>query len=128
MPAAISAYDLDGIEVNKSPQAAMQHVEDGKTLAEPNLLGVGLMVIGCLSFGILLGWLRLRSGNVWPAVLGHGAFNAAAGFSYLVSTPDLQPIAASPLSWPGWLACAAVILLLLALGQFKNSRLPQSGA
>jgi len=84
--------------------------------------------MGCLSFGILLGWLRLRSGNVWPAVLGHGTFNAAAGFAFLVSTPELQPLAASPLSWPGWLACAAIILLLLALGQFSRSRLPQTGA
>jgi membrane protease YdiL (CAAX protease family) len=100
----------------------------GYNFAEPNLLGVALMVMGCLSFGILLGWLRLRSGNVWPAVLGHGAFNAAAGFAFLVSTPDLQPLAASPLSWPGWLACASIILLLLALGQFKKSRLPQTGA
>ncbi|MCK6081305.1 CPBP family intramembrane metalloprotease [Microbacterium sp. EYE_5] len=100
----------------------------GYNFAEPNLFGVALMVVGCLSFGILLGWLRLRSDNVWPAVLGHGAFNAAAGFAFLVSTPDLQPLAASPLSWPGWLACAAVILLLLALGQFKKSRLPQTGA
>ncbi|WP_060915346.1 CPBP family intramembrane glutamic endopeptidase [Microbacterium oleivorans] len=100
----------------------------GYNFAEPNLFGVGLMAMGCLSFGILLGWLRLRSGNVWPAVLGHGAFNAAAGFAFLVSTPDLQPLAASPLSWPGWLACASIILLLLALGQFKKSRLPQTGA
>ncbi|WP_405467850.1 CPBP family intramembrane glutamic endopeptidase [Microbacterium sp. Ld4] len=100
----------------------------GYNFAEPNLFGVGLMVMGCLSFGILLGWLRLRSGNVWPAVLGHGAFNAAAGFAFLVSTPGLQPLTASPLSWPGWLACASIILLLLALGQFKKSRLPQTGA
>lgn len=97
----------------------------GYNFAEPNLLGLGLMVLGCLSFGTLLGWLRLRSGNVWPAVLGHGAFNAAAGFVVLVSTPDLHPLAASPLSWPGWLACASIILLLLALGQFKRARLPQ---
>lgn len=27
-------------------------------------------------FGIVLGWVRLRSGSVWPGVLAHGFFNA----------------------------------------------------
>ncbi len=27
-------------------------------------------------FGIALGWVRLRSGSVWPGVLAHGFFNA----------------------------------------------------
>jgi membrane protease YdiL (CAAX protease family) len=27
-------------------------------------------------FGIALGWIRLRSGSVWPGVLAHGFFNA----------------------------------------------------
>ena len=100
----------------------------GYNFAEPNLLGLGIMVGGCLAFGIILGWLRLRSRNVWPAVLAHGAFNAAAGIAYLVSTVDVDPLAASPLSWPGWLACAILILLLLTLKQFKRSRLADGPA
>ena len=27
-------------------------------------------------FGFALGWVRLRSGSVWPGVLAHGFFNA----------------------------------------------------
>jgi len=31
-------------------------------------------------FGIALGWVRLRSGSVWPGVLAHGFFNAVGIF------------------------------------------------
>ena len=29
--------------------------------------------------GTFLGWAALRGGSVWPAVIGHGAFNGIAG-------------------------------------------------
>lgn len=29
--------------------------------------------------GTFLGWATLRAGSVWPAVIGHGAFNGIAG-------------------------------------------------
>ena len=44
-----------------------------------DLRGVALMTAGCIAWGILLGWSRLRTGSVWPAVVGHGALNASAG-------------------------------------------------
>ncbi|MER7010141.1 CPBP family intramembrane glutamic endopeptidase [Saccharopolyspora sp. NPDC000359] len=45
----------------------------------------------CVLIGILLGWLRLRSGSVWPAVVGHGAFNAAAGLPMLLGSAAEPP-------------------------------------
>ncbi|WP_052424068.1 CPBP family intramembrane glutamic endopeptidase [Nonomuraea candida] len=38
----------------------------------------------CVAAGAVLGWLRLRTGSVWPAVIGHGALNAAVPTLYLV--------------------------------------------
>ncbi|MFC5826237.1 CPBP family intramembrane glutamic endopeptidase [Nonomuraea insulae] len=38
----------------------------------------------CVVIGAVLGWLRLRTGSVWPAVIGHGALNAAVPTLYLV--------------------------------------------
>jgi membrane protease YdiL (CAAX protease family) len=38
----------------------------------------------CTVVGAVLGWLRLRTGSVWPAVIGHGVLNAAVPTMYLV--------------------------------------------
>lgn len=38
----------------------------------------------CVVIGAVLGWLRLRTGSVWPAVIGHGVLNAAVPTLYLV--------------------------------------------
>jgi hypothetical protein len=42
-------------------------------------------------FGIGLGWVRLRSASIWPAFIGHAAFNglgvAVLVISWLVDAP-----------------------------------------
>jgi CAAX protease family protein len=59
----------------------------------PNLL---LYLVTTCSFSVLLSWVTLRSGSVWPASLGHGAINATATLpGYLLQGP------ASPLLGPG---------------------------
>jgi membrane protease YdiL (CAAX protease family) len=94
----------------------------GYNFAQPSLWGVALMTTGCVMLGILLGWLRLRSGSVWPAVVAHGAFNAAAGFLSLViaagAAPD--PAVVGPLGAVAWGVMAAVIVVLLVTGQFRT--------
>jgi CAAX protease family protein len=46
----------------------------------------------CVAAGAGLGWLRLRTGSVWPAVIGHGVLNAAVPTLYLVvSAAGRQP-------------------------------------
>lgn len=88
--------------------------------------GVLLMMLACTLFGVLLGWTRLRTGSVWPAVFGHGAFNASAGLGALVvaaGSPVPEAWLASPL---GLITCgvfAALIVLLVVTGQFRGSRL-----
>jgi uncharacterized protein len=46
-------------------------------------LGLLAMVWFTLTLGILFGWLSLRSDNVWPAVIAHGAINGIASLGYL---------------------------------------------
>src|SRR5690606_38859285 len=53
------------------------------TLLGYNYPGLGpwaaLYFVGfCVLAGVVFGWLRLRCGRVWPAVVAHGALNATA--------------------------------------------------
>jgi membrane protease YdiL (CAAX protease family) len=94
----------------------------GYNFGQPNLLGVGLMIGGCMFYGVLLGWLRLRTGSIWPAVFAHGAFNAAAGFLLLVvaANTSADPVATGPLGWVTWIVMALVIVVLVLTGQFRT--------
>ncbi|WP_436757085.1 CPBP family intramembrane glutamic endopeptidase [Streptosporangium sp. V21-05] len=51
-----------------------------------------MFVIFCVTFGALLGWLRLCSGSVWPAVVGHGSLNSSAGLMLLVGDAADPPV------------------------------------
>lgn len=91
-----------------------------------DLTGVLFMILACMVLGVLLGWTRLRTGSVWPAVFGHGAFNAAAGLGALVVAAG-SPVPPAWLAGPaGLITCAvmaAVVAVLVAAGQFRRDRL-----
>lgn len=84
--------------------------------------GVAFMVGGCVAWGVLFGWTRLRTGSVWPAVVGHGALNASAGLFLMVGAAGvpLDPALVSPLGVAGWIVMAVVVLILALTGQFKR--------
>lgn len=94
----------------------------GYNFGEPNLFGVLLMTLGCTAYGVLIGWLRLRSGSVWPAVFAHGAFNASAGVGALLlaAGSPASPIALLPLGWTGWIVCTVIAVVLVLCGQFRR--------
>jgi uncharacterized protein len=79
--------------------------------------GVLLMTIFCVIFGVLLGWLRLATGSIWPAAIGHGALNAVGGFSYVVADANqtIDTAHLTILGWTGWILPLLVILLLVVL-------------
>ena len=54
------------------------------------LLGLLATVWFTLVVGIFLGWLTLRAGSVWPAVVGHAALNGIAnlGILFVVGQPN----------------------------------------
>jgi uncharacterized protein len=41
-----------------------------------HILGVLLLTVFCVIIGVILGWTRLATGSVWPAVLGHASMDA----------------------------------------------------
>jgi len=42
----------------------------------PNhLLSARMFLFSVIGAGVLIGWLKLWSGSVWPALLAHGSWN-----------------------------------------------------
>lgn len=77
--------------------------------------GMLAMVWFTLAAGTFLGWATLRSGSVWPAVIGHAAVNGIAGLGILFAqgapNPLLGPTAAGLIGSAAWAALALWILL-----------------
>lgn len=84
--------------------------------------GVALMTGGCIAWGVLFGWTRLRSASVWPAVIGHGALNASAGLVVLLAAadPEVDMGVVGPLGFVAWGVIAVITVILVLLGQFRR--------
>jgi membrane protease YdiL (CAAX protease family) len=55
-------------------------------------LGMLAFVWFTTTFGIVLGWLTIRGGSVWPAVIGHGALNGIAALPALFIQGEPNPL------------------------------------
>lgn len=94
----------------------------GQNFNEPNLWGVLLMTVGGIAWGVLFGWLRLRTGSIWPSVIGHGSLNASGGLILVLGTagaPMNLPLV-NPLGVSGWIIIAVVVTVLALTGQFRR--------
>ncbi|MFD2368052.1 CPBP family intramembrane glutamic endopeptidase [Pseudoduganella sp. GCM10020061] len=90
--------------------------------ATPSWLALACMCAMCIAVGAVLSWFTLRAASVWPAVIGHGAFNAAAGL-YLVfgrAGQEIDPTVATPLGWTGWIFPALLALLLFHFTRHRH--------
>jgi membrane protease YdiL (CAAX protease family) len=74
--------------------------------------------------GALLAWVRMRSHSVWPAAVGHGAVNAAAGFTFVFAQAGttVDTVQASILGWSGWIVPAVLAAVLAARGQLRGAQ------
>jgi hypothetical protein len=68
--------------------------------------GVIMMTVTTILMGVLFGWLRLRSGSVFPSAFAHGALNASGGTLLAAFVPPAAGVAPSVL---GWLLLALVV-------------------
>jgi membrane protease YdiL (CAAX protease family) len=82
-------------------------------------------------FGVLVGWTRLKSGSIWPAVIMHAAYDCtetvlpiffAHGFprdEHLLNSPLLSadPLHTSIIGWPGWILLSVVIAIMVVCKQ-----------
>ena len=93
------------------------------------VLGLGAMCVMTTLFGAFLGWLRQRSGSVWPAALGHGTLNAAVTTFAVVlgaAGQHLDTLAATIMGWSGWPIPLVVAAVLLWRGAFRPYAAPDA--
>jgi membrane protease YdiL (CAAX protease family) len=98
----------------------------GHNFGRTDATGVLLMIGGCVAWGVLLGWTRLRTGSIWPAVFAHGAMNAVGGIAVVLAAAD-QPIdlaVVGPLGVVAWVVIAAIVVAMVLAGAFREERLP----
>ena len=93
-------------------------VLDGYNYPGHPWVGIGVMVIFTVALGMVFAWLRFRSGSVWPAVIGHAAFNAQAGFATLLLSPA-DPLLRAPIGLIGLIPMVAFAIWLAATGRLR---------
>jgi len=73
------------------PVIAMGH---NYGLAYPGAPWLGMLAMVWFTFniGTILGWLTLKGGSVWPAVIGHAAVNGIAGIAAPFITGQPNPL------------------------------------
>lgn len=77
--------------------------------------GILAMTFFTITVGIVFGWLTLRAGSVWPAVIAHASLNGIAPAAILFLHPDananplLGPLAVGVIGGIPWLLLAAYL-------------------
>lgn len=95
-------------------------------------LGVAVMVAFCVLFGTLLGWTRLATKSIWPAVLAHGSLNALGGVLPLLvrAGSAYDGIHVGITGWTGWMLPLATVFVLVAMhrlpGPISSGREPEA--
>ncbi|MGZ3460412.1 MAG: CPBP family intramembrane glutamic endopeptidase, partial [Archangium sp.] len=86
----------------------------GYNYAQHRATGFLFFTVFCVLTGILLGWMRLATGSIWPAVLAHGSVNALAPIVFVLGYADtpLDALKVGLTGWPGWLVLAALVGVL----------------
>ena len=89
------------------------------------MVGIVLFTCLCAGLGVLLSWLRVRSGSVVPAAITHAAFNAFGGLPAMLVGPGdgLDLVLVGLIGWP-----AVVLFGLLATLLLSGSWAGRSGA
>jgi len=80
-------------------------------------LGIAGMLVFCVLLGTLLGWLRLSTGSIWPAVIAQGSMSGVipvAAFLGLYGAPH-DNLTSGITGYPGWLLLALLVGVLVAL-------------
>ncbi|MFG3241670.1 CPBP family intramembrane glutamic endopeptidase [Streptomyces sp. NPDC086796] len=96
----------------------------GQYPGRPWYVSVPAMLVSCLLILPVFTWLRLRSGSVVPAVIGH-AFVSSVSVGMVTEFADpkaaLDPLHMSMAGWPGWIVTGAFVAFLTLTGRLRPS-------
>lgn len=93
-----------------APIIAMGH-NYGLDYAGYPWLGIGMMTLFCILFGVFMAWITLKEGSVWPAVVAHAVLNGVAAYPAILTLGKPSPILGPMIIG----VVAGIPLLLLAL-------------
>lgn len=79
-----------------------------------------MMIVFTMVYGVVLAWLRARSGSIWPPALAHGAINAEAGAVGAFLTPA-SPIVGAPIGLVALVPAALLAAALLWRGRWEQA-------
>ncbi len=106
-----------------APIIAMGH-NYGTEYAGAPWVGIAMMCLFCISLGTLFTWWCMKTGNCWPAVIGHGAINGFAGASlYFIAENNhalLGPVPAGIIGGSAFIVAAIAVIII----QARQSRKP----
>ena len=91
---------------------------------------VPLFLAAVTAAGVFMGWLRLRTGSVWPAVLAHSSHNAAMNWfaAYTIGSSTTVDLFASEWGLITVASYVAVAAVLLTRGRVSTETTPVAGA
>ena len=82
--------------------------------------GIPMMVLFTTPVGIILAWLRYRTGSIWPCILAHSALDCQSGVDIVGSY--VNPLLGCPIGLMGIIPFAVFAGLLAATGRLRTSR------
>ncbi|MGF6885624.1 membrane protease YdiL (CAAX protease family) [Nocardia sp. GAS34] len=92
----------------------------GFNYGSTDVAGIAEMIVSCVLAAIVLGWLDLRSGSAWPAVIAHSSNNT---FAVLITTglavDTAHPVDRLLTQIPVWVATALLVFVLHRRGQLS---------
>ncbi len=91
-------------------------------------LGLLVLPVSTVLLSIVFGWLRSRTGSVWPACLAHAATNAVgASWTMLLFLGGPHWILVSYLGVLGWIPLGALCAWIVARDSTSSNALPLEG-
>lgn len=87
-------------------------------------LGILVMIWFCILAGTFLGWLSIRAGSIWPAVIGHAAINGISGLPilFLLGKPNII-FGPTPVGIIGSIGYLAVFIWIIVVYKKTNQLL-----
>ncbi len=83
------------------------------------VLGMIAFTGGCIFMSIIFGWLREKSGSIWPVCLAHASGNAVGGSLVLLAVPGYSGVAVSFLGWLSWIPLGGLAGWILMTGRLS---------